>query len=119
MRTFNNNLPYSLDIQVVKGDSLTFLDEQIVIWSNKKCGVGFDLSPFDGVLIIKKRPNDNSLLEVSTSSGEMVFTGNVITFPRTPLNLKVDKYFYSIKLVDKSDTSIIGTLFEGRLNVIN
>jgi len=49
----------------------------------------------------------------------MIFTDNVITFDKNDLNLKVGEYFYSLKLYDKIDSSIVGTLFEGKFKVIN
>jgi hypothetical protein len=48
----------------------------------------------------------------------MIFTDNVITFNKTDLDLKIGDYFYSLKLYDKVDANIKGTLFEGNFKVI-
>jgi len=49
----------------------------------------------------------------------MIFTDNIITFSKNDLDLKVGEYFYSLKLYDKVDTTIVGTLLEGKFKVIN
>ena len=118
--TFNSTIPYNLDIQWVKNDKLTFLNEKIVVWYNKKCGEGLNVEDYDGEITIKKNKNDlDSIATITTSSGEMIFTDNVITFDKVSLKLNVREYYYSLKLIDKIDTSIVGTLFEGKFKVIN
>lgn len=119
MTTYNETIPYNLDMLWVKGDKFTFLNEKIVVWSNKACGVGLNVADYDGILEIKKRPQDSAIATITTSSAEMIFTDNEITFAKLDLNLKVDKYYYSLKLIDKVDTSEVGTLFEGRFKVKN
>ena len=119
MNTFNETIPYNLDMKWVKNDTFTFLDEQIVIWTNKACGEGLNVEDYDGELIIKYRPTDDTLETITTASGEMIFTDNIITFDKPDLSLKVGSYYYSLKLIDKVDTSYVGTLFEGKFKVIN
>ena len=119
MSIFNETIPYKLDIQWVKGDKFTFLSEKIIVWSNKACSEGLNVSVYDGILEVKNSKNEDPLISITTSSGDMIFTDNEISFSKLDLSLKVDDYFYSLKLVDKVDTTIVGTLFEGRFKVIN
>ena len=119
MEEFNNITPYKLDMQWVKDDTFTFLDSTITVWLSKECGEGLNVEDYDGVLSIKYRKQDSTLQTITTDSGEMIFTGNVITFGKPDLSLKVGDYFYSLKLYDKIDSTIVGTLFEGKFKVIN
>ena len=119
MTTYNDDIPNNLDMQWVKGDKFTFLNNKIIVWSNKECGVGFEVESYDGELLIKRRPQEDPIETITTSSGGMIFSGNEITFSKLDLNLKVDKYYYSLKLIDKIDTSEVGTLLEGRFKVKN
>jgi hypothetical protein len=119
MDTFNEVIPYNLDMQWVKNDTFTFLGNKITVWLSKECGEGLDVSAYDGTLTVKYRKQDSTLETITTASGEMIFTDNVITFNKPDLSLKVGDYFYQLKLIDKVDTSIVGTLFEGTFKVKN
>ena len=120
MEEFNDILPYDLDMKWVKDDTFTFLSgTYIKIWLSKECGEGLNLDDYDGVLRIKYRPQDATLQTIDTDSGEMIFTDNIITFSKFDLSLKVGEYFYSLKLYDKIDSTIVGTLFEGKFKVKN
>ncbi len=119
MDTFNEVIPYNLDMQWVKDDTFTFLDSTITVWLSKECGEGLNVDVYDGVLSIKYRKQDSTLQTITTDSGEMIFTDNVITFGKPDLSLKTGDYYYQLKLIDKVDTSIVGTLFEGIFKVKN
>ena len=119
MEEFNDILPYNLDMQWVKDDTFTFLNSFIKVWLSKECGEGLNVEDYDGILSIKYRAQDATLQTITTDSGEMIFTDNVITFGTPDLSLKVGNYFYSLKLYDKIDSTIVGTLFEGKFKVIN
>ena len=119
MEEFNNIIPYNLDMKWVKDDTFTFLQgNYIKVWLSKTCAVGLNVEDYDGVLSIKYRKQDTTLQTITTDSGQMIFTDNVITFNKTDLELKVGDYFYSLKLYDKVDANIKGTLFEGKFKVI-
>jgi len=119
MDTFNSATPYRLDMQWVKDDTFTFLDSTITIWLSEDCVDGLDLDLYDGILSIKYRPQDTTLATIDTDSGDMIFTGNVITFSKPDLSLKVGEYFYQLKLYNKIDNNIVGTLLDGKFNVKN
>jgi len=119
MEIFNEVIPYNLDMKWVKDDTFTFLDSTIEVWLCEKSGDGLNVDAYHGVLSIKYRKQDSPLQSITTDSGEMVFTENVITFDKPNLSLKVGDYFYSLKLYDKLDSNIVGTLFEGKFKVIN
>ena len=120
MEEFNDIIPYNLDMKWVKDDTFTFLvGTYIKVWLSKECGEGLNVEDYDGSIIIKYRKQDSTLQTITTDSGQMIFTGNVITFDKNDLDLKVGSYFYSLKLYDKIDTTIVGTLFEGNFKVIN
>jgi len=117
MKEFNNTIPYALDMKWVNNDTFTFLNESIVVWTNKACGEGLNVEDYDGILTIKYRKQDITLQTIATSTGEMIFTDNVITFDKPDLSLKVGDYFYFLKLYNKVDSAIVGTLFEGTFKV--
>jgi len=119
MDTFNETIPYNLDMLWVKDDTFTFLDSTITVWLSKACNEGLNVEDYDGILTVKYRKQDPTLQTITTDSGEMIFTSNVITFGKPDLSLKVGDYFYSLKLYDKIDNTIVGTLFEGKFKVIN
>lgn len=119
MDTFNEVIPFNLDMRWIKDDTFTFLNNEIIVWLNEECEEGLDFTPYNGVLDIKYRPQDEVLETITTVSGEMIFTDNVITFDKPDLKLKVGEYFYSLKLTDKVDSTFVGTLFEGKFKVRN
>jgi len=120
MEIFNEVIPYNLDMKWVKDDTFTFLvGTYIEVWLSEECGEGLNVEDYNGTLRIKYRKQDTALETITTDSGQMIFTDNVITFDKNDLNLKVGEYFYSLKLYDKIDSSIVGTLFEGKFKVIN
>ena len=94
MDTFNEVIPYNLDMQWVKNDTFTFLGNKITVWLYKECGEGLDVSSYYGSLTVKYRKQDSTLETITTASGEMIFTDNVITFNKPDLSLKVGDYFY-------------------------
>jgi len=119
MEVYNEVIPYDLDMRWVKDDTFTFLDSSITVWLSQECSEGLNVADYDGVLTIKYRKQDSTLQTITTDSGEMIFTANVITFNKLDLSLKVGDYFYSLKLYDKIDATILGTLFQGTFKVIN
>ena len=119
MNVFNNITPYSKDMTWVINDKFTFFDRCIKVWLSEECGEALNVEDYDGVLNIKYRPQDPVLESITTVSGEMIFTGNEITFSKNDLNLKVGDYFYQLKLIDKTDPSVVGTLIKGRFRVEN
>ena len=119
MEDFNAVTPYGLDMQWVKNDTFTFLDNSIEIWFSKVCGEGMDLSFYDGIIQIKYTKSGDILETITTDSGQMIFTDNVITFDNNDLSLKVGDYFYQLKLISKVDDTIVGTLLDGKFKVLN
>ena len=120
MEEFNDIMPVNLDMKWVKDDTFTFLvGTYIEVWLSEECGEGLNVEDYDGVIRIKYRKQDATLQTITTDSGQMIFTDNIITFSKNDLDLKVGEYFYSLKLYDKVDTTIVGTLLEGKFKVIN
>ena len=119
MEVFNDVIPFNLDMNWTQNDTFTFLNNEIIVWLSEACEEGMDLDLYDGNLIIKYTPTSEVLSTISTSTGEMIFTRNVITFNKPDLSLKVSDYYYQLKLINKTDSAIIGTLFEGKFKVKN
>tara|TARA_R110002096_G_scaffold217142_4_gene405187 strand:+ start:15615 stop:15974 length:360 start_codon:yes stop_codon:yes gene_type:complete len=118
MKIFNSDLPKLVDMQLKKGDIFTFLNNEIIIWTNKALEEGFDLSDYDGVLSLSFENGGVVQNEITTISGDMVFTSNIITFNSVPLDLRVKSYFYRLVLTNKNDAALIGTLLTGNFNVL-
>jgi len=89
MEVFNETIPYNLDMLWVKNDTFTFLNNSITVWLSKVCEEGLNVQDYDGTLTVKYRPQDEILETITTGSGEMIFTDNVITFFKPDLSLKV------------------------------
>jgi hypothetical protein len=119
METFNETIPHNVDMIWVTGDTFTFLDSTITVWLSKACGEGLNVEDYDGALYVKYRKQDSTLQTITTDSGEMIFTDNVITFNKPDLSLKVGDYFYQLKLINKIDSTDVGTLLEGKFKVQN
>jgi len=117
MDTFNEVIPYNLDMQWVKNDTFTLLGDSIVCYLCQECDEPLLVESYSGILSIKYRPQDPTLQTITTASGDMVFTDNVITFNKPDLNLKVGSYFYQLKLIDNINNNNVGTLLEGEFKV--
>jgi len=114
---FNSTLPKHLDMQLFNGDAFTFLNEEIIIWYNKDLGEGFDLTPYNGELLLKFDQGGVPQVTITTLSGDIIFTDNVITFNKLNIPLRIKNYHYTLILKDKIDNTIVGTLLIGKLNV--